>query len=78
MLAGAENRGQTAQAAECFERAIAIAAEQQALLFELRAATSLFRVRGTAVRERVVHLVDRFAAGDECPDLHAARALLAR
>jgi adenylate cyclase len=78
LLARAENRSQKAQAAECFERAIAIAAEQQALLFELRAATGLFRLRGTVVRERVVRLVDRFPAEDECPDLRAARAVLAR
>lgn len=78
LVARAEDRGQKARAAESFERAIAISAEQKALLFELRAATSLLRLRGQPVRERVVRLVDRFAAEDDCADLQAARELLAR
>jgi hypothetical protein len=60
-----------------FERALAIAAGQKALLFELRAATSLCRIQKSA-RDRLARLVDRFAAEDDCADLRAAQILLAR
>jgi hypothetical protein len=72
----AATRAQKAEAAACFAQALAIAAQQGAVLFELRAATSLFRLRGTAAR--LVQLVDRFESEDDCADLRAARALLAR
>ena len=75
LLAGAATRGQKAAATECFERALALATDRKALLFELRAATSLCRVRKSA-RERLARLVDRFAAEDDCADLRAASALL--
>jgi predicted ATPase len=65
-----------ARAAEHFERAIAIAAERKALLFELRAATSLLRLRGDAARERVGRLVERFDAANDCAEARIARALL--
>lgn len=71
-------RSQKAEAAACFEQALAIAAQQGAVLFELRAATSLFRLRGGAARERLAQLVDRFETEDDCADLQAARALLIR
>jgi DNA-binding winged helix-turn-helix (wHTH) protein len=71
-------RSRKSEAAACFEQALAIAAQQGALLFELRAATSLFRLRGRAARERLVQLVDRFQTEDDCADLRAARALLGR
>jgi hypothetical protein len=58
-----------------FERALAIAADRKALLFELRAATSLYRLRKSA-RERLANVVDRFAVEEDCADLRAARALL--
>jgi len=77
-LALAATRAQKGDAAASFERALAIAAERNARLFELRAATSLLRLRGKAERERVARLVERFAAEDDCADLQAARALLAR
>jgi hypothetical protein len=40
LLVSAATRGRKATAIECFERAIAIAADRKALLFELRAVTS--------------------------------------
>jgi len=76
-LASAATHREKRDAIEYFERAIAIAAEQEALLFELRAATSLCRVQPKSARERLARLVDRFAAEDICADLRAARALLA-
>src|SRR5262245_14629293 len=76
LLAGAATRGQRADAIDCFERAIALAAGQGALLFELRAATSLFGVRPEGTRDRLVRLVGRFAPEDDCVDLRAAVALL--
>ena len=54
---------------------IAIAAERKALLFELRAAMSLLRMRGTAARERVARLVERFDAENDCADARVARSL---
>lgn len=77
-LALAATRAQKADAAASFERALAIAAQRNARRFELRAATSLLRLRGKVERERVTRLVERFAAEDDCADLQAARALLAR
>lgn len=77
LLASATTRGEKARAAEHIERAIALAAERKTLLFELRAATSLLRLRGKAVRERVARLVARFDAENDCVDARIARALLA-
>jgi tetratricopeptide (TPR) repeat protein len=74
LLAGGTSRRKT-DATEHFERALAIAGERNALLFELRAATSLCRVR-TSAREQLARLVDRFGPEDDCADLRAARALL--
>jgi tetratricopeptide (TPR) repeat protein len=76
LLVSATTPGHKERAAEHFERAIAIAAERKALLFELRAATSLLRLRGNAVRERVTRLVARFDAANDCADARLARALL--
>jgi predicted ATPase len=76
LLASAATRGQEERATEHFERAIAIAAERKALLFELRAATSLLRLRGKAVREHVARLVERFDAANDCADARIARSLL--
>jgi hypothetical protein len=75
VLSSATTRGRKAEATRYFERALAIAADRRALLFELRAATSLFRVREEA-RERLARLADRFAPEDDCADLRTARALL--
>jgi len=69
--------GGKARAAEQFERAIAIAAERKALLFELRAATSLLRLGGgKAARAHVARLVERFDAENDCADARLARRLL--
>jgi DNA-binding winged helix-turn-helix (wHTH) protein/tetratricopeptide (TPR) repeat protein/type II secretory pathway predicted ATPase ExeA len=76
LLVGAPTRGQKERAAEQFERAIAIAAERKASLFELRAATSLLRLRGKMGRGRVERLVARFVAENDCADARIARALL--
>jgi adenylate cyclase len=76
LLAGAAAHGRRTDAIACFERAIALAEAQNALLFELRAATSLYRVRPKATRERLTRLVARFAPKDDCVDLRAAAALL--
>ena len=77
-LLGAARRTRKDEAADSFERALALAAQRNARLFELRAATSLFRLRGKVERERLARLAERFAAEDDCADLQAARALLAR
>jgi predicted ATPase len=76
LLASATTRGEEERAAEHFERAIAIAAERKALLFELRAATGLLRLGGQAARERVTRLVERFDVENDCVDARLARAVL--
>ncbi len=76
LLAGPTTRSQRADAIDCFERAIGLAADQHALLFELRAATSLYRMRPKTTREQLVRLAGRFAPEDDCADLRAAGALL--
>jgi DNA-binding winged helix-turn-helix (wHTH) protein/tetratricopeptide (TPR) repeat protein len=75
LLSSTATNGRKTQAIEYLERALQIAADRKALLFELRAATSLYRVRKSA-RERLARIVDRLGAENECADLHAARALL--
>lgn len=64
------------RAAEQFERARAIAAERKALLFELRAATSLLRLGDRTARAQVARLVERFDAANDCADARDARRLL--
>jgi DNA-binding winged helix-turn-helix (wHTH) protein len=76
LLAGGATRDEKTRAAAEFERAIAIAAERKASLFELRAAASLFRVRGKSARDRLVRVVARFDGENDCADAHIARALL--
>jgi tetratricopeptide (TPR) repeat protein len=76
LLAGTPTRGEKAAAVEHLERARAIAAERDGLLFELRAVTSLCRVRKSA-RVRLAELAARFDTADDCPDLRKANALLA-
>jgi predicted ATPase len=64
-----------------FDRALAVAREQQAKSWQLRAATSLAALwidqgeRDTA-RELLVPVYDRFTEGFETRDLQAAKALL--
>jgi predicted ATPase len=76
LLSGAATHARKAEATECFERALAIAAAQKASLFELRAATSLWRVGRKSAHERLARLVDRFDVESDCADLRAARALI--
>jgi adenylate cyclase len=65
--------GHQADARACFERALAIAANRRCLLFELRAAHSLYRIGGTPDRDRLARLVDRFGPEEDSADLRAAR-----
>jgi hypothetical protein len=65
-----------AEAARHFERAITIAADATALLYELRATASLCRIGGRPARDRLSLLLARFGPDDDCADLRAARALL--
>src|SRR5262245_28095849 len=71
-------RGPRSEAESHFRDAIALARRQGALLWELRAATSLCRLRrrGDAVTT-LAAVCDRFPAGSRLDDLDAARALLA-
>ena len=69
-------------AEDCFLRALDLAREQDALSWELRAATSLARLRHNEKRTAEAHaslapVYARFTEGFETPDLKAARALLA-
>jgi len=77
LLVGATTRGEKARAAEHYARAIAIAVASKSPLFELRAASSLLRLRGKPARDRVVRLLERFDAANDCADARVARALLA-
>ena len=65
-----------ARAAAQFERALALAAERGALLFELRAATSLLRLGDDPSRARVERLLAHFEAENDCADARDARRLL--
>jgi predicted ATPase/DNA-binding winged helix-turn-helix (wHTH) protein len=70
-----------ARADECFQRALELAAQQQALAWELRAATSLARLRldrggRYEARSILVAVHDRFNEGFGSADLMAARDLL--
>lgn len=77
LLADAALPGGTTRAAEQFAHAVAIAADRNALLFELRAATSLLRLDGCkAARMRVARVLERFDAANDCTDARAARRLL--
>ena len=68
-------------AEDLFHEAIKLAQEQEALLWELRAALSVARLRvkqgrGGEAKQRLAQIYDRFTEGFETPDLRAARALL--
>jgi predicted ATPase len=76
------NRGaRDAEAEHCFEEAIAVAREQGAKLWELRATASLARLwrgRGkrTEAHELLAPIYGWFTEGFDTPDLQAAKALL--
>lgn len=76
----AESGDETAAIA-CFQRAIDLATSQQSRAWELRATTSLARLRhrqgrGHEARAVLTRICDRFAEGSETPDLADAAALL--
>jgi predicted ATPase len=69
------------QAEECFHQAIALARDQGARMWELRAATSLARLRRDQGRRAEAHdllapVYGWFTEGFETADLEDARALL--
>ena len=68
-------------AEESFRKALDIARAQEALLWELRTALSLARLRvaqgrGGEARQLLAQIYDRFTEGFETPDLRAAKAFL--
>ncbi len=70
-------RGDADDGTASLERAMAIAREQGATAYELRAATSLASARrDVASGEQVARLLASFSEGEELPDLVAARAIL--
>jgi tetratricopeptide (TPR) repeat protein len=74
--------GTADDAVACFEKAMSVAREQGARLFELRAATSLASLRaeqgeGDSVRRLIDAAMDGFDDGCELPDVRRARALRA-
>ena len=71
----------TAEAEECFNRAIAVAQRQSAKSLELRAAMSLARSwrdqsRAAEARELLAPIYGWFTEGFDTPDLKDAKALL--
>ena len=70
-----------AAADDCFYSALRLAREQGALLFELRTALRLARLRVAQrrhdeAREVLAPVYDKFTEGFETPDLRSARAML--
>jgi predicted ATPase/DNA-binding winged helix-turn-helix (wHTH) protein len=73
--------GAVSAAAGSFREAIDIARQQEALLWELRAALGLARLhleqgRGGEAKQLLAPVYDRFTEGFETPDLRAAKAFL--
>jgi predicted ATPase len=70
--------GALPEAAAAFERALAVAAGQSAILLTLRTALSMVAYLGddAAARARVAAAYETFAEGFDTPDLKAAAALL--
>jgi predicted ATPase len=78
LLMGGEN---AAEAEQCMQRAIAIAAEQGAKLWELRATVSLARLlrdsnRRDLTRTTLAEIYDWFTEGFDTADLEDAKSLL--
>jgi DNA-binding winged helix-turn-helix (wHTH) protein/class 3 adenylate cyclase/predicted ATPase len=74
-------QGQPATAEELYRKALGIAREQEAKLWELRAAASLARLwcdqgQGAAARDLLAPVYDWFTEGFATPDLKNAKALL--
>src|SRR5262249_36784936 len=75
-------QGHPEAAEELYRRALSVAAEQEAKLWELRAAVSLGRLwregdRREKARDLIAPVYGWFTEGFETPDLKGARALLA-
>jgi predicted ATPase len=73
--------GMEAEAETCLHRALALARQQAALIWELRAAVSLARFWSGRGHRReagdlLVPLCDAFAGSRPIPDIEAAKALL--
>jgi predicted ATPase len=73
--------GRTAEAAACYRQAIAVARDQGARLWELRAATSLARLLREQGRRAEAHdllapIYGWFTEGFDTTDLRDAKALL--
>jgi predicted ATPase len=74
-------QGQAATAEELYRKALGIAREQEAKLWELRAGASLARLwrdqgRRTAARDLIAPVYGWFTEGSATPDLKAVKALL--
>jgi predicted ATPase len=74
-------QGDSEAAEELYRKALSIAAEQAAKLWELRAAVSLARLRRdqrryTEARDLLAPVYGRFTEGSDTPDLKEAKALL--
>jgi len=73
--------GHSEAAEELYHKALSIAREQEAKLWELRAAASLARLRrdqdrGAEARDLLAPVYDWFTEGFATPDLKEAKALL--
>jgi predicted ATPase len=74
-------QGHTEAAEELYRKALSIAEEQEAKLWELRAAASLARLRRdqgrcAEARDLLAPIYGRFTEGFDTPDLKEAQALL--
>ena len=73
--------GMDGEAEACFQRAIAVAKEQQAKSWELRATMSLCRLwqgqgKREGAREKLAEIYHWFTEGFDTPDLQEAKLLL--
>jgi len=76
-----QRQGHTVAAEELYRKALGIAREQEAKLWELRAAVSLARLRRNQhrraeARDLLAPVYDWFTEGFDTPDLREAKALL--
>jgi predicted ATPase len=81
LLLRCEGKSPAGMAEQCFEQALVMSREQNALFWELRTALSLGRLRlrrrgPNQARQILAPVYDRFTEGFETADLRAARALL--
>ena len=76
-----QHEGNESEAEACFLQAIAVAQDQQARSWELRATLNLYRLwqrmgRGEEARARLAKVYGWFTEGFDAPDLREAKALL--